>query len=84
MNININVSCKLISVFLVAIPRNAQSPKITVVQDLCNISSKKAAMNLIFCMQVNIKLSYKLMLWILVGKASNAQSTQKNKFAKSL
>ena len=39
---------------------------------------------LIFCMQINIKLSYRLILLILVGMARHAQITQNNKFAKSL
>ena len=39
---------------------------------------------MIFCMQINIKLFFKLMLLILVGMASPVQVTQNNKFAKSL
>ena len=35
-------------------------------------------------MQINIKLSYKLILLILVSMAKPAQITQNNKFAKSL
>ena len=41
-------------------------------------------MKLIFCMWMNIKLSFKLILLILVGIATHAQITQNNKFAKSL
>ena len=35
-------------------------------------------------MQINIKLSYRLILLILVDMARHAQITQNNKFAKSL
>ena len=45
---------------------------------LCNTSTKNGAMKL------NMKLSYKLILSILVGMTSYAQSIQNNKFAKSL
>ena len=38
---------------------------------------------LIFCMQINIKLSYKLIPLILLGMARLAQISQNNKFAKS-
>ena len=41
-------------------------------------------MKLISCMQMNIKLSYKLIPLILVGIARAAQITQNRKFAKSL
>ena len=41
-------------------------------------------MKLIFCMQINIKLSYSLILLILMGIVRHAQITQNNKFAKSL
>ena len=36
-----------------------------------------------FCMQINIKLSYKLIPLILVGMARLPQYTPNNKFAKS-
>ena len=41
-------------------------------------------MKLIFCVQINIKLSYKLRPVILLGMARPAQITQKDKFAKFL
>ena len=41
-------------------------------------------MELIFYMQIDIKLSYKLMPLILVGMARPNQITQNNKFGKSL
>ena len=57
-------------------------------------SKKKLKMKLIFCMQINIKLSYKLIstLWTskfptrlsLMGIIKHSQITQSNKFAISL
>ena len=41
-------------------------------------------MKLIFCVQINIKLSYKLIPLILVVLAKPAQIALNNKFAKSL
>ena len=41
-------------------------------------------MKLICFMQINIKLWYKLMLSVLEAMAKHAQSTQNNKFVKSL
>ena len=43
---------------------------------------KNEGIKLIFCMQINIKPSYKLMPLIMVGMARYTQITQKNKFAK--
>ena len=40
-------------------------------------------MKLIFYMQINIKLSYKFILLIMLGMARPGQITQNNKFAKS-
>ena len=48
------------------------------------LQKKKRGIKLIFCMQINIKLSYKLIPLILVGMAKPAHITQNNKFAKSL
>ena len=59
-------------------------PKIANLSYLCNISRKKGGMKLIFCMQVNIRLSYKLIPLILVSMARPVQSTQNKKFGKSL
>ena len=50
--------------------------KLTSFQYLCDISRKKGGMKLIFCMQINIKLSYKLILSILMGLTCHAQSIQ--------
>ena len=41
-------------------------------------------MKLIFCLQINTKLSYKLISLILVGIARPAQINQNKKFVKSL
>ena len=42
------------------------------------------ANQLIFCLQINIRVSYKLVLVLLMGVSRHAQSTQNNKFAISL
>ena len=55
-------------------------PKIDFLQDLLQ---KKGGMKLIFCIQINIKLSYKLILLILVDMTRPAQITQNNRFWKS-
>ena len=47
----------------------------------CNISKKKGMMKLIFDMQINIEVFYKLVLSFWVCVAKHAQSTQNNKFA---
>ena len=38
-------------------------------------------MKLIFCMQINIKVSYKVILLLLMGTIKHPQSTQSIKFA---
>ena len=48
------------------------------------MSKKKGGMKLIFCMPIDIKLSYKLIPLILVVITRLAQITQNNKFAKFL
>ena len=58
--------------------------KIASLQYLCNISKKKGEMKLSFFMQINIKLSYKLIQLILMGKARPDEITKNNMFAKSL
>ena len=71
-------------------------PKIASLQCLYNISKKKLKMKLTFWMQINIKVSYKLIstLWaskfntrilsLLMGMIKHSQSTQSNNFAISL
>ena len=49
----------------------------------CNIFRKKWLMNLIFCIQISIKTSYKLILWFLMGMIKHFQSSQVSKIASS-
>ena len=51
---------------------------------LRNISKNNGGMKLLFCMQINIKLSYKPIPLILVGMARPTLITRSNKFSKSL
>ena len=81
---SINIFYKLMQSFLLAITNNAQSTQNNNLHYCCNISRKKKGMRLIFCMQVNIKISYKLFQWILGDPASHAQSMQHSASAKSL
>ena len=48
------------------------------------ISKNKWEIELTFGIEINIKVSYKLILSFLVGLARHAQSTQDNRFAISL
>ena len=41
-------------------------------------------MKLIFCIQTSMKVSYKLILWFLMGMVKHSQSYQNSKFAMSL
>ena len=50
----------------------------------CTISRKKWVIKLICILQINIRVSHKLLLSVLVDVAMHIQSTQNNKFAKSL
>ena len=59
-------------------------PKITSLLFLCNILRKKWEIKLIFCMQISIKVSYKLILWFLMGMVKHSQSSQNTKFTMSL
>ena len=59
-------------------------PKITSLQCLCQISRNKGGMNLIFLHAEKHQFFYKSRLSILVGMAIYVQSTQNNKFSKSL
>ena len=54
MIINIKVFCKLILSFLMGLAKHAQSMPARLHYHF-NISGEKLEMNLIFCMQVNIK-----------------------------
>ena len=42
-------------------------PKVTILLFLCNILRKKWVMKLFFCKQMNLKVSYNLIPWILKG-----------------
>ena len=65
-------------------PSLPKLPKITSLLFLCNILRKKWVMKLIFCMQISMKVSYKLILWFLMGMVKHSQSYQNSKFAMSL
>ena len=47
----------------------------------CNISRKKLMMKFVFCLQINIKVLYKLILSFWVCATRHARSTQNNKLA---
>ena len=69
--------------FWVRIAKHAQSiqNKFTY---LHNVSRKNVEMKLIFCLQINTKVFYKLIVSLWVCLAKHAQSTQKNKLAMPL
>ena len=70
--------------FWVCISRHTQSTKNKKFAYLCNISRKAWGMKLIFCLQINTKVFYKVIesLWMCIAR--HAQSTKTNKFALSL
>ena len=82
MEINIKLFYKVIPLFFDT--RHAQSTQNNKLQYLCKISKKKGGLNLILCMQINIRFSCKLRQSVLLGMASLVQNTQSTKFAKSL
>ena len=51
---------------------------------ICNILWKNWVTKLIFCMQIIMKVSYKLLLWFLIGMVKHSQSYQNSKFPMSL
>ena len=71
-------------------------PKIKRLLFLCNILRKKLMIKLIFCMQINVRLSFKLIsalgnkvsnnviLSLLMSMIKHSKSNQSNKFAISL
>ena len=65
-------------------PSVPRGPKITSLQYLCNIFRKRWVINITFCVKIKIKVFYRLVLSFLLIIAGHAQSTQNNKFAKSL
>ena len=60
-----------------------KAPK-TSLQYLCNISRKTWRMNLIFCVHINVKGFFKLLLSSYLCVVRHARVTQNNKFAISL
>ena len=56
-------------------------PKTTSLQYICNISRKTGKMKSIFCLQINIRDFFKLILSFQVCVARHVQITQNNKFA---
>ena len=51
---------------------------------LCNIYTKAWGMKLIFCLQINTKVSYKTIVSLWMYVARQAQSTKNNQFTISL
>ena len=51
---------------------------------LCNISRRTQGMKMIFCLQINTKVFYKLLVLLWVSIARHAQSIQNNKITISL
>ena len=86
MQINIEVFYKLILSFRVCATRYSQSTQNQhKFAYLCNISRKKwRGVKLIFCLQINTKVFYKLIVSLWVCVARHAQSAQNNKFTISL
>ena len=67
--------------FWVCVTRLYKVPKITSQQYLGNISRKTRRMKLIFCLQINIKNFFKLILSFQVCVARHSLITQNNKLA---
>ena len=69
-------------ILLLFMDRNAQSTRRKKFAYLCNISRKTREMKLIFCLQINAKVLYQLIVFFFcICIARHAQSTQSNKFA---
>ena len=58
--------------------------KITSLIFLCNNLRKKWGIKMVFCMQLIMNVSYKLMLWFLMRMVKHSQSSQSSKFPMSL
>ena len=84
MQINIEVSYKLILSFLVCVIRHAQSTQNKKFAYFSNISKKTWGLKNIFCLQIKPIVSCKLVVSNWVCIARHTQSTQNNKFATSL
>ena len=59
-------------------------PEITSLLFLWNILRKNGMMKLIFCMQISLKGSYKLILWFLRVMLKHSQNSQSSNFKMSL
>ena len=82
MQINIEVFYKLIQSFFVCATRHTQSTQNKFAYH-CNISRKVwggGVAKLNFCMQIRMKVFYKLVVSLWVCLARHAQGTQNNKF----
>ena len=87
MQINIEVFYKLIISILVGVITHNQSTQNNFTC-LCNISMhayfQAWRMRLIFCLQINTKVFYKMIVSLWVFVARHVQSTENNKFKISL
>ena len=64
--------------FLMGVADIPRELKITTVKCLCNIPRRNWVMKLIFCMLINMKVFYKLIVLFLMGLARHAQITRVN------
>ena len=83
MYINIEVFYKFMQIFRVSVARHAQGSKSKFAY-LYNISREPQAVKLIFCLQINTIVLFKLIVALWVCVARLAQRAQYNKFAMSL
>ena len=88
MKIHVKVFYKRVVSFLLVLARHVQSTqnsKFAIsLQYLEKKKKRKGGMKLIFCLQINMKLSYKLITLILVDMVRPSRIIQNNKFAKTL
>ena len=84
MQINIEVSYKLILSIGMCVTRHAQKTQNEKFAYICNISRKAKWIKMIFCLQVNTKFFYKMIVLLWVCVARHAQSIEHNKFVTSL
>ena len=81
--INVISSTSLILSFWVCVIRHTQNIKSKKFAYLCNVLRKACWMKLIFCVQINTKVLYKLIVSLWLCIARQAQGAQ-NKFTTSL